>query len=582
MQIMDMGYTPSQARSAFAQTSTGLDIQAAVDILLTSGPNDHDASPTFEDRDVVFRERQRREEEEAERRRRRRAGPSRSSIRPRTKDEQRQQEEARGEYGEQAEKIIAQASEIGQSFLKNATTFWNSGKEKALRMYEEQRKALEAEQAATKGKGRERKDGRPRWMVETEENGEGRDENSSAGAFKDSDEEEDRIPASRPSARDRPRAQQPPAPKPLPQGEARRLDDDLLGGGDAPKSYQPASRHRVHGRHATASPRPPPQSPKPQTLSKRNLIEASSSQIQHSMTHKAKGNEHFKLGRFAEAESAYTTAISSLPEGHLFLVPIYNNRAAARIKLGESASAAEDCSVVITIVGPTYHPAKEAPLPPDHAEVKLGDALVKATTKRAQAWEMAEKWSKALEDWERVLGFDAVLLGGAASSTRSLASEGIKRSRKMLEPPKEDSSTQSGSSRAPPKLSQPIRTVKAAVSDPGKSKAVGELRKANQAAEAEEAQRMAAKDSVDAKILAWKGGKETNLRALIASLDTVLWDEILSGGLKVGMHELITEKQVKIKYMKVIARLHPDKVSFREAGVNCALKDLARCEEDDC
>jgi hypothetical protein len=71
---------------------------------------------------------------------------------------------------------------------------------------------------------------------------------------------------------------------------------------------------------------------------------------------------------------------------------------------------------------------------------------------------------------------------------------------------------------------------------------------------------MALKDSVEARLNAWKGGKESNLRALIASLDSVLWDEILQGGLKVGMHELIAEKQVKIKYMKVIARLHPDKV----------------------
>jgi hypothetical protein len=69
------------------------------------------------------------------------------------------------------------------------------------------------------------------------------------------------------------------------------------------------------------------------------------------------------------------------------------------------------------------------------------------------------------------------------------------------------------------------------------------------------------KDTIEARINTWKGGKETNLRALLASLDTVLWDEVLAGGLKVGMHELITEKQVKIKYMKVIARLHPDKVS---------------------
>jgi hypothetical protein len=90
---------------------------------------------------------------------------------------------------------------------------------------------------------------------------------------------------------------------------------------------------------------------------------------------------------------------------------------------------------------------------------------------------------------------------------------------------------------------------------------VSELRKANAVNDAEDAQRMALKDSVEARLNAWKGGKESNLRALIASLDSVLWDEILQGGLKVGMHELIAEKQVKIKYMKVIARLHPDKVS---------------------
>ena len=60
--------------------------------------------------------------------------------------------------------------------------------------------------------------------------------------------------------------------------------------------------------------------------------------------------------------------------------------------------------------------------------------------------------------------------------------------------------------------------------------------------------------------MAWKAGKETNLRALIASLETVLWPEL--GWTKVGMAELVSPKQVKIKYTRAIAKVHPDKVSF--------------------
>ena len=43
----------------------------------------------------------------------------------------------------------------------------------------------------------------------------------------------------------------------------------------------------------------------------------------------------------------------------------------------------------------------------------------------------------------------------------------------------------------------------------------------------------------------------------------VLWEEILSGGVKVnGLGELVTNVQVKKGYMKAIARVHPDKVKF--------------------
>jgi len=53
----------------------------------------------------------------------------------------------------------------------------------------------------------------------------------------------------------------------------------------------------------------------------------------------------------------------------------------------------------------------------------------------------------------------------------------------------------------------------------------------------------------------------TPFRALIASLDSVLWEEL--GWKKVGMHELITDSQLKVRYVRAISKVHPDKVSSR-------------------
>lgn len=540
-----MGFSPARAREALAKTSDGMDVEAALELLLgqNGSANDHDDDDRFE------RERARREEEERERRRRRRAGPSRDSVKTREREEANE-----GVQGYEADKILAQASEIGQSVLSKASLFWNSSKEKAIKVYEEQKKAIEAGE----GGGRKKvSNGKPRWMVEAEANGIDVKEES-RGGFKHDDEPPPLRRSTKPSRANgvsvHVGSRQDVAEEPYRSVKERAdlLADDL-------KPYSSAARHRKPASIAASTSR----AVSPAPLPSRKFVDASPSQIQASAAQKAKGNDHFKLGRFSEAETTYSAAISSLPHGHLLLVPLYNNRAATRLKLGESGGTVQDCTTVIDLVGPTYHPSKEAPLPIEFAsDVKLADGLVKATIKRAQAYEMGEKWSVATEDWERVMAFDTVLLGSAAVSTRNLAAEGARRSKRMLE---------GVTSPVKPKSTPRPSAPQAKPLDLAKSEAVTELRKVNRAAEAEDEQRLNLKDAVDTKLLAWKGGKETNLRALIASLDTVLWDEILAGGLKVGMHELIAEKQVKIKYMKVIARLHPDKVG---SDIGCKADDL--------
>ncbi|TXT05062.1 hypothetical protein VHUM_03882 [Vanrija humicola] len=575
-QIVEMGFSPAEARAALAATATGEDVQAAIESLLPgSGRASRGDERTrrqhaedFEaDDERIAREMQLREEQRRARHAARRAGPSREAA--------RQQHDQGDEGGDQVDRIMAQATEVGSSMLSAATSFWNRSKEQALKVYEEQRRALDAQQAAKRGT-KPPTDGRPRWMVEAEErDGQERGERAhpasrhqemnNGGGFRDDSDDDEVLP---PRPQQQRQAQRSPAPAPVVSKADLSVKEraDLLFA-DEPKRYVSKNRH-PKGR---GGPSPAPASavatpPRPATpLRSREIVPASASQTTAAATHKAKGNDHFKLGRFAEAESAYSTAISSLPSGHLLLIPLYNNRAAARLKLGEASSSAADSTTVIELVGVSYHPSKETPLPAALAEVKLGDALVKATTKRAQAWEMAEKWRQALEDWERVLGFDAALTGANGAANRTQASEGIKRSKAML-----SGGTSSGATPAPsrpkaaskPATPRPSRPV-----DVTKSSAVSELRKAAEEAAKEDDQRDALKDQVDAKLEAWRKGKETNLRALIASLDTVLWDDILKGGLKVGMHELVTEKQVKIKYMKVVARLHPDKLAATSATV---------------
>lgn len=343
---------------------------------------------------------------------------------------------------------------------------------------------------------------------------------------------------------------------------------------DEPKPYVPASRRKTPGAgmptsNGHAGPSRPTRPISPVPLITRHIVSASPAQIDRAATSKAKGNEHFKLGRFAESESAYTAAISALPSGHLHLIALHNNRAASRLKLGESNATIEDCSIVLDIIGSAYHPSKETPLPPEFADVRLAESMVKALTKRAQAYEMGEKWKMALEDWEKVKGLDQAFLGSGQSglATKNMAAEGARRSRRMMEGAEPiPSNTSAGPSRSIPiakPRSQPSTTRAKPTLD---SAAVKDLRAANLAREKEDAEKAQLKDTVEGKLSAWKGGKETNLRALIASLDLVLWESVLSG-VKVGMHELISEKQVKIKYMKVIARLHPDKVSLWHGSI---------------
>lgn len=67
-------------------------------------------------------------------------------------------------------------------------------------------------------------------------------------------------------------------------------------------------------------------------------------------------------------------------------------------------------------------------------------------------------------------------------------------------------------------------------------------------------------DPLKLKLLDWTEGKERNIRALLSTLHTVLWDGE-SRWTPVGMADLVTPGQVKKQYRRAVLVVHPDKAA---------------------
>ena len=496
-----MGFSVQQARIALEATPTGLDVDAALEMLLQNADVESDGRQ---------RERERQALAEVDRISNRRQGATRGDAFVTGASPSVPQQGLQ----DHADKLLAQASTIGSSMFNKANAFWKEGREMVTKAYEEQRSGN-----AGGGVGKEK--GRPRWMGETKAV-------ASGGGVSGKDDKpkpgENQSMAWRPSPRHEP--SEPPA---------SLFADERTALYESP-ARRPSSTAKA--------PSPLRTLVVPPSIS-RPAITASTSAIVVSNKHKVTGTEHFKLGRFAEADAAYSSAIAALPASHLLSISLHNNRALTRLKTGDYKGAIDDAGEVVMIVtadaGAAWHPCWEA----GNEGVTLGNALCKALRRRAEAREGLENWKEAMEDWNWLS--TATWIGHAL---RGEAVRGAGRCRRMA-------GGESVSTQVRPSMPKPALLP----ASNGSSEALARVRAANMAQEVEDQARHDLKDIVDARLETWRAGKETNLRALIASLDTVLWPEL--GWQKVGMAELVSPGQVKVRYGKAIAKLHPDKVRGR-------------------
>lgn len=262
-----------------------------------------------------------------------------------------------------------------------------------------------------------------------------------------------------------------------------------------------------------------------------------------------KGSDAFKRGDYSAAHIAYSSALSPLPDTHPVTIIVLCNRAVTNIKVGDPKAAIADADAALAVIGVSKGEGEKITPGGSESDKDMKEFYGKALMRKAEALENMEKWADAHAVWKMAVQ-DGV--GGAISIS------GRNRCEKAAAGGN-NASAPAAVKRPPVRRPAPKPS---AMSDLGggtpDSEAVKRLKLANAAAEKADDEKFALTDQVDAKLIAWKGTKADNLRALLGSLDKVLWPE--AGWKKVGMGDLVMPNKVKIIYMKAIAKVHPDKV----------------------
>ena len=236
---------------------------------------------------------------------------------------------------------------------------------------------------------------------------------------------------------------------------------------------------------------------------------------------------------------------------------LYCNRALTSIKVGDPKAAIADADSALEIIGISRGEGEQISLGHAEGPRDMKEFYGKALMRKAEGLENAEKWTEAARVWKQAVEAG---VGGSISiqgRNRCETAAGAK-----AQPPAaaaREPARRPGQAGRPSAASASGRQARAA-----SRAAVRKLREANAAAERADDERFALMDAVDGRLVAWRGTKADNLRALLGSLDRVLWPE--AGWGKVGMQDLVVPSRVKIVYMKAIAKVHPDKVSCEGDG----------------
>ncbi|KAL4939142.1 hypothetical protein BDV06DRAFT_199371 [Aspergillus oleicola] len=599
-ELVDMGFPVDKASQALGMTPSGTDIQAAVGLLLTQA---HEESRQRSQNRSTPSERRPNHSGQSRDRAQRPDRDMPSWMQQERSGTSRSRKEARSPASSEMDPSQI-AAQFGSNFLKTAGSLWKSGSKKLQQAVNEFNEDHDPSQpkwmrdaAAAEARPRERLQAQPQAARSdiTDEalllEAGGRPQ----PPRKPSRMNEGPPPrsGSEPRRQESPfgdrRAQQPAfmrqQPTPEPKDMRSRLSKVASEEQSAQAYVSPARRRRpaatpssqpaqdqgidlfdssaptpaARSTSPSSTARPPRPSPSPASLPTRpkapprTVPQVSSSVISSMHAQREKAAEAYKRGDYGAAHEAFSAALNGLPNKHPIVIIIRSNRAMTALKVGEPKVAISDADSILELIGPAKGESERIDLCNGEPHKPMKDFYGKALIRKAEALEQLEKWADAAQAWK--LAVEGGHGGSTSIQGRNRCEKAAGISKPAAKPP--------AAARRPAALTPKKKPASAMDDLTGASSAsnfdaVNRLRAANQAAERSDEEKFALTDSVDARLTAWKGGKQDNLRALLASLDTVLWPE--ANWKKINMSELIMPNKVKIQYMKGIAKVHPDKI----------------------
>ncbi|KAJ5741352.1 hypothetical protein N7533_010761 [Penicillium manginii] len=553
-ELVDMGFPADKSRQALRTTQSGTDVQGAVSYLLTSAHAE--ARQKTQGRAASNGPADGRGDRSQSRNR---DGPS--WMREGRSQTPQSREDSRSPGA--AEKDPAQiASQFGNNLLKTAGSFWKAGSKKF--------------QQAVNEFNTEHDSSQPKWMRDASSTQEeplpprpprrGETGQPQSGDPNMTDEAMlleggNSGPPRKPTRPTAPGGNELRQPSP----SQHLQQPNFLQRPSRPSSAEPRSRaSRFAAEEQSAHAYPKPASPAPPRNGRRRSQYALRQHLglyRHSH-HKLfspptviarRLPRHGSGGDFAAAHESYSTALGMLPEKHPITIIIRSNRAMTGLRIGEPKAVIEDAETMLAVIGPSKGEAETIDLGNGDSPKPMKDFFGKALMRKAEALEHLERWADAAQTWKL-----AVESGHGGSTSIQGRNRCEKASGISKAPPKPAAPAKKRPTPAPKKPSA-LSDLSGSSGTGQDSAAVSRLREANKAAEREDDEKFALSESVDLKIANWKNGKQDNLRALLGSLDTVLWAE--SGWKKISLAELVLPNKVKIQYMKGIAKVHPDKIS---------------------
>ncbi|KAF7729660.1 hypothetical protein EC973_004033 [Apophysomyces ossiformis] len=545
-QLIDMGFELEAAKVALEATG-GTDLQAAVDLLVQNseamrGQRQKDEG---EVRGAVSANQIRNNVHQMRTTRGSDVGTP-SSVGSGT-------EKSEDSFLQHKERIVAQATELGGLLYKNASMFVKTGRQRITKAVEDWQ-----EQQRNMGQSQSRAPSRPKWMSESADDEPVESLDNVMEKFADDPDDEADVQLEQEQLR---RKQMEEKRRMQEQQEIRRRQQEKQA--MARKEQQKQQEEEVYvspsrRRGIPSSGRSTPQviteqkptRPQPKRNERtRPLVQASPEALSIANAERQRGNEQYKLGQFGDAEASYSRAIEALPSGHDHLVLLSNNRALARLKIGEHKKCISDCDIAIEMARSGGDGSSESA----GITIQWQEQIVKALHRKGEALEHLEKYKEALRVYEELRGLEG--------NQNAKLNHALTRCRKAIAPdvPKKKPAVPAKAT-SPPKKDNIHAIFEPALASQeiNNSKAVAEMRAMASQQEAEEVERLEKVDAVNAKLLQWKAGKEQNLRALLATLDMLLWPGAQWSGTQ--MSELINPKRCKIIYLKAIGKVHPDKL----------------------